>query len=148
MTATILPFARPAPCTPQPAPSMVTREDTAGRGLSFTLTIGTEAIARAMLEAEHRGEPLAEDVWSPADDPDDDLADADGFLYADDDGPETDTRCRAGARTGSSAGARRGAVSIVVRPWAARPRAIVRIERGKEVRQGDVEAAGEPVHDI
>ncbi len=88
MTGKLLPFARPAHPTPQPEPSMVTREETAGGGLSFTLTIGTEAIARAILEAEHRGEPLAAEGWSPADDTDEDLADADGFLYADDDGPD------------------------------------------------------------
>ena len=88
MTATILPFARPAHRTPQPEPSMVTREDTAGGGLCVTLTIGAEAIVRAMLKAEHRGEPLVEEVWSPADGTDADVADADGFLYADDDGPD------------------------------------------------------------
>ena len=88
MTGKLLPFARPAHRTPQPEPSMVTRTETAGGGLSFTLTIGTEAIARAMLEAEYRGEPLAEEGWSPADDTDEALADADGFLYADDDGPD------------------------------------------------------------
>ncbi len=88
MTGKVLPFARPAHREAQPEPSMVTREETAGRGLSFTLTIGIEAIARAMLAAEHRGESLAEEGWSPADDTDADLADADGFLYADDDGPD------------------------------------------------------------
>ncbi len=88
MTGKVLPFERPAHRTAQPEPSMVTREETAGRGLSFTLTIGIEAIARAMLEAQHRGESLAEEGWSPADDTDACLADADGFLYADDDGPD------------------------------------------------------------
>ena len=70
---------------------MVTRKETAGGGLSVTLTIGVEAIARAMLEleeAEHRGDPPADQICSPADETDDDLADADGFLYADDDGPD------------------------------------------------------------
>ena len=87
MTGKILPFARPAHRKPQPASSMVTREETAGGGLSFTLTIGLEAVARAMLEGEHHGTPLVEETWSPPDDTDDDLADADGFIYADDDGP-------------------------------------------------------------
>ena len=54
----------------------------------MTLPIGIKAIARARLEAEHRGESLAEEGWAPADDPDAYLADADGFLYADDDGPD------------------------------------------------------------
>ncbi len=88
MTGKVLPFERPAHRKAQPEPSMVTREETAGRGLSLTLTIGIEAIARAMLEAQHRGESLAEEGWSPADDTDAYLADADGFLYADDDGPD------------------------------------------------------------
>ncbi len=88
VTGKLLPFARPAPRTAQPEPSLVTRDETAGRGLSVTLTIGMEAIARAMLEAEHRGESLVEEGWSPDDDPDADLTDADGFLYADDDGPD------------------------------------------------------------
>ena len=86
MTGKLLPFARPATRTPQPEPSMVTREETAGGGLSFSLTIGYEAVARAMLEAEQRGTPLVEHTWSPPDDTE--LVDADGFLYADDDGPD------------------------------------------------------------
>ena len=79
MTGKLLPFDRPTPPEPEPEPTMVTREERPG-GLSFTLTIGHEAIERAMLE----GAPLAE--WSPPDDVE--LADADGFLYADDDGPD------------------------------------------------------------
>ena len=71
-----------------PEPSLVTREETAGGGLCFTPTIGLEAIARAMLEAEHRGTPLVKEGWPPPDDTDDDLTDPDGFLYADDDGPD------------------------------------------------------------
>ena len=53
-SAKVLPFARPVPRTSQPEPSMVTREETAGGGLSFTLAIGTEAIARATVDAATR----------------------------------------------------------------------------------------------
>ena len=88
-TGKVLPFARPAPGTPKPG--TLVRTEHPGGGLSFTLTIDPAAVARAMLEAEHRGEPLAAEVWSPAEDTDDDLADADGFLYADDDGPEDES---------------------------------------------------------
>ena len=80
MTGTLLPFARPAPHEEEPEATLVTRERTAAPGLSFTLTIGHEAIAR---ELAHRGPPP---TWSPPDDLD--LTDADGFLYADDDGPD------------------------------------------------------------
>ncbi len=54
MTAKLLPFTRPAPRTPEPEPTLVTREETAGGGLSFTLAIGTEAIARATVDAATR----------------------------------------------------------------------------------------------
>ncbi len=53
-SAKVLPFARPVPRTSQPEPSIVTRDETAGGGLSFTLAIGTEAIARATVDAATR----------------------------------------------------------------------------------------------
>ncbi len=80
MTAKLLPFARPAPPAPEPERTMVTRDERPG-GLSFTLTIGAEAIERAMLSSTL----LA--ARSPPDDTDGDLADANGFLCANDDGP-------------------------------------------------------------
>ena len=57
MTGKLLPFARPEP---QPEQSMLTRERTAAPGLSMTLTIGYEAIDRALPSA-----PLAPDAWTP-----------------------------------------------------------------------------------
>ena len=85
MTGKLLPFARPALRTPQPEPTMVTREETTGGGLSFTLTIGLEAIDRELAKARLTDAQL-EELWSPPEEID--LADADGFLYADDDGPD------------------------------------------------------------
>jgi len=84
MTDKILPFARPTPPTPEPEQTLVTREQTAGGGLSFTLTIGIEAIEREMAKARLTGAQL-EELWSPPEEIE--LVDPDGFLYADDDGP-------------------------------------------------------------
>ena len=53
-SAKVLPFARPAPRAPQPEPSMVTRDETAGEGRSLTLAFGTEAITRATVDAATR----------------------------------------------------------------------------------------------
>ena len=80
MTGKLLPFDRPAPPDPEPEATLVTRQRTAAPGLSFTLTIGHEAIAR---ELAHSGPPPA---WTPPDDTD--RIDPDGFIYADDDGPD------------------------------------------------------------
>ena len=89
MTGKILPFARPASGKPQPESSMVTREERPAGDVSFTLTIDAEEIVRAILseeftqlEAEQRSERLAGEDASQADN-----TDANGFLYADDDGP-------------------------------------------------------------
>ena len=85
MTAKLPPFDRPDPHPPDPEPTLVTRRETAGGGLSFTLTIGIEAIER-----ELRKPPLTraqlDALWSPPEEVDE--VDPDGFIYADDDGPE------------------------------------------------------------
>ncbi len=39
---------------------MATRTETAGGGVSFKITIGQEAIERAILQGKHHGEPLNE----------------------------------------------------------------------------------------
>ena len=46
MTGKLLPFARPAPRTPKPG--TVVRQETTGGGLSFTLQIDTDELARAI----------------------------------------------------------------------------------------------------
>ena len=84
MTGKLLPFAPPAP--PPPEQTLVTRERTGG-GLSYTLTIGVEAIDRELAKAKRSGAPL-EEIRSPPDETD--QVDRDGFLCADDDGPEGD----------------------------------------------------------
>ena len=88
MTGKLLPFARPAPRTPKPG--TVVRQETTGGGLSFTLQIDTDELARAIpvreteqLEDESRQDDAGGGDASPVDD-----TDADGFLYADDDGPD------------------------------------------------------------
>ena len=88
MTDKLLPFERPAPDAAEPEPTLVTREEPAGGGLSFTLTIGVEAIEREMAQARLSDAQL-EELWSPPEEID--LIDPDGFLYADDDGPEDDS---------------------------------------------------------
>ena len=82
MTGKLLPFAPPAP--PPPEHTLATRERTDG-GLSYTLTIGVEAIERELAKARLSGAQL-ETLWSPPDETD--QVDRDGFLYADDDGPD------------------------------------------------------------
>ena len=85
MTGKLLPFDRPAPHEEEPEATLVTRERTAAPGLSFTLTIGVEAIEREMAQARLTDAQL-EELWSPPDETD--VIDPDGFIYADDDGPD------------------------------------------------------------
>ena len=87
MTGKLLPFARPAPRTPKPG-TVVRQETTGGGSRSHCRSTPTSSHVRSPSERPSNwrtspGRTTPGGDASPVDD-----TDADGFLYADDDGPD------------------------------------------------------------